>query len=94
MSGIKRWSSPTKIIRAADAPAWLVRDDAPPKRTKRLAPLSVMVELGLDFNNPNERFELPSQCGTAHLRPATLPLRGRNDCCEPKPVGDCCDFGD
>ena len=94
MGVIKSWGSPTKTSRLEDAPAWLKRSETAPKRTKILAPRRVMVELGLDFNNPDERFELPTQCGMAKLRPATLPLRGRNHCCEPEPEDTCCDFGD
>lgn len=94
MGVIKSWGSPTKTSRLEDAPAWLKRSESAPKRTKILAPRRVMVELGLDFNNPDERFELPTQCGMTKLRPATLPLRGRNPCCEPEPADTCCDFSD
>lgn len=89
---IKRWGSPTHTARASDIPDWVSYDEnVTPKRTKILTPLSVMVSLGLDFNDPSQRFEMPTQCGMSHLRPATLPLRGRNACAEPVQSNSCCE---
>ena len=96
-SKVRKRVSKKKVIKIvfislSDIPDWVSYDEnVTPKRTKILTPLSVMVSLGRDFNDPSQRFEMPTQCGMSHLRPATLPLRGRNACAEPIETNSCCE---
>lgn len=62
---IKRWTQTTRRVSFNEYPESVqeIMDNSEPlPRTVIYASAGMMEELGLDYNNPDQRFALPDQC--------------------------------